>query len=361
MKILKIIIPIILAAILAISGMRLIKKRQSADAKETPAKTIPIVVKTFTPKFKNTLLTMPYIAEVKNDKEVTMNTKFAGKILYIKNLGDKVKKGEIVVKIDSSDLRAKLKEINSQINSLKNKLLAQNINLKNLIATHKRTKKLLDVKMASIEEYQNEESKIASLKASIKADKNSLKALYAQKNALLNSLTYTTLKSPIDGVVSAKFFNLSDNTFAGKPILKITPKKGNYLLITFPKNYKQIVYKNKIYNLTPLNSTLNSLKTFKAKVDDNTLITGEKVNVSVVEFNSKGTYIPFDAILTINNENYIFIPEDSKVKAQKVKLLAKGEKGAIIDKNITSPVIVAKPDILLKIKGGHPIKVKSGK
>ncbi|WP_456479040.1 efflux RND transporter periplasmic adaptor subunit [Nautilia sp.] len=360
MKILKIVIPIILAAVLALSGMRLIKKRQAANEKLPPAQQIAIVVKTLTPKIESKTLTLPYIATVKNDKEVLINTKFAGKILYVKNLGDIVKKGETVAKIDSTDLNAKLKEINSQINSVKNKITAEKINLGNLKATHERTKKLLDVKMASIEQYQNEESKIATLKAQIKADKNSLKALYANRQAVLNNLSYTTLKSPINGVVSAKMLNKNDIAFTGKPILKITPKDGNYLFIILPKDYKQIVYKGKIYDLKPLNNTFNSLKTFKAEVNDPTLLNGEKVNIKVVEYSGKGVFLPYDAILTVNGKNYVFTVNDGKTYIKEVKILAQGEKYALINQNITSPVIVAKPDILLRIKAGYPVRIENG-
>ncbi|ACM92772.1 efflux transporter, RND family, MFP subunit [Nautilia profundicola AmH] len=359
MKILKIVIPVLLAVILAVSGMRLIKKRQAVDEKLPPAEQIAIVVKTITPKIENKTITLPYVATVKNDNEVLVNTKFAGKILYIKNLGDDVKKGEVVAKIDSSDLNAKLKEINSQIASVKNKLSAEEINLKNLLATHARTKQLLDVKMASIEQYQTEESKIATLKAQIKADKNSLNALYANKQAVLNNLTYTTLKSPINGVISAKMLNKDDIAFMGKPILKITPKNGNYLFITLPKDYKQIVYKGKVYDLKALNNTFNSLKTFKAEVNDPTLLNGEKVNIKVVEFSGKGMFLPYDAILTVNGKNYVFVVNGNKTDIKEVKILAQGEKYALIDQNITSPVVYAKPDILLRIKAGYPIKVEN--
>jgi len=359
MKILKIVIPVLLAVILAVSGMRLIKKRQSADEKLPPAEKIAIVVKTITPKTENRTITLPYVATVKNDSEVIINTKFAGKVLFIKNLGDEVKKGETVAQIDSSDLTAKLKEINSQINSVKNKLSAERINLKNLLATHARTKQLLDVKMASIEQYQSEESKIATLKAQIKADQNSLKALYANKDTIQNNLTYTTLTSPIDGTVSAKMLNKGDNAFMGKPILKITPKNGNYLFVTLPKTYKEIVYNNKKYPLTPLNNTFNSLKTFKAEVNDSKLLNGEKVTIDVVEYSGEGVFLPYDAILTINGENYVFTVNGDKASAQKVDILAQGEKYALIKQNITDPVVVAKPDILLRIKAGYPVKVEN--
>ncbi|GAB6074440.1 efflux RND transporter periplasmic adaptor subunit [Nautilia lithotrophica] len=359
MKILKIVIPVLLAVILAISGMKLIKKRQAVDEKLPPAQQIAIVVKTFTPIVENKTITLPYIATVKNDNEVLINTKFTGKVLYIKNLGDEVKKDEIVAKIDSSDLNAKLKEINSQIASIKNKLSAEKINLKNLLATHERTKQLLDVKMASIEQYQTEESKIATLKAQIKADKNTIKALHANKKAVLNNLSYTTLKSPINGVISAKMLNKNDIAFMGKPILKITPKNGNYLFITLPKDYKQILYKNRIYDLKPLNNTFNSLKTFKADVKDATLLNGEKVNIRVVEYSGKGVFLPYDAILTIDGQNYIFIVNGNKTDIKEIKILAQGEKYALIDQNITSPVVVAKPDILLRIKAGYPVKMEN--
>jgi len=359
MKILKIIIPVVLAAVLAISGMKLIKKRQSADEKLPPAEQIAIVVKTTMPKTSLKTLTLPYIATVKNDKEVFINTKFAGKILYIKNLGENVKKGETVAEIDNSDLTAKLNEIDSQIHSVKNKLTAEKINLKNLLATHARTKQLLEVKMASIEQYQSEESKIATLKAQIKADTNSLNALAENKKAVLNNLTYTTIKSPIDGVVSAKMLNKGDIAFMGKPILKITPEKGNYLFVTLPKNYKKIIFNGKKLNLTPLNATFNALKTFKAEINGSNLTTGERVDIKVVEYDGEGVFLPYDAILSINGKNYVFIIQNGTISSTEVNIKAQGEKYVLIDKNITSPVITAKPDILLKIRAGYPVKTEN--
>jgi len=145
----------------------------------------------------------------------------------------------------------------------------------------------------------------------------------------------------------------------GKPILKITPKNGNYLFITLPKDYKQIVYKGKVYDLKALNNTFNSLKTFKAEVNDPTLLNGEKVNIKVVEFSGKGMFLPYDAILTVNGKNYVFVVNGNKTDIKEVKILAQGEKYALIDQNITSPVVYAKPDILLRIKAGYPIKVEN--
>jgi len=359
MKVLKIAIPILIAIALVIGAIKLVKLRKSEEAKMHSALVYPLIVKTYTPQKKEVTLTLPYLAEVKNSKDTIINSKFAGKILFIKNLGDEVKKGEIVAKIDNSDLKAKLKEIDSQINSLKNKINAQNVNLKNLLATHARTKKLLDVKMASLEQYQSEESKIATLKAQIKADKNSLKALYANKKSILNNLTYTVLKSPIEGTISAKMLNKGDNAFPGKPILKVSSKKGNYLFLILPKKREEIIYKNKTYHLIPLNATFEGVKAYKANVNDPSLINGEKVNVNVVEYKGKSVTLPYNAILSINSKNYVFIPKNGSVEIKEVHILAQGKNVAAIKEDINSPVITAQPDILLKIKAGHPIKIKN--
>jgi len=353
MKIVKIGIGLIVVIAVVFGAVKFIKKRKQEDLKQPVATIYPIKVKAITPKKENVVLTLPYLAEVKNDKDVMINSKFAGKLLDVKELGAEVKKDELIAKIDDSDLQSKLKEINEKIKSLKSKLQAEYINLKNLKSTHKRTKQLLDVKMASIEQYQTEQSKIASLNAQIKADKNSIKVLKANKETILNNLTYTEIKSPIDGIVSAKFINKGDNVFPGKPILKLSSKQGNYLFITLAKPKKEIIYKNKTYSLEPLNLSVNGLLAYKVKVDDNSLINGEKVNIDVIEFSGNGIKLPYDAILSIDNKNYVFTPQP-----QEVKIIAKGKDGVVIYGELNQDVIVAKPDILLRIKAGYPVKME---
>jgi multidrug efflux pump subunit AcrA (membrane-fusion protein) len=355
MKIVKILIGLLVVVAVVFGAVTLVKKRQETDKKEKTAIVYPIIVKKFITKNSNIILTLPYIAEVKSSKDIVVNSKFAGKLLFVKKLGDKVKKGDIIAKIDASDLDAKLEEIKTKISSLENKLKAEKISLNNLFATHKRTKALLDVKMASIEEYQNEASKIASLKAQIKADQNNIKALQATKKSIVNNLTYTDIKSSIDGIISSKFANIGDNIFPGKPILKISSKNGNYLFITLAEPKKEIEYKNKIYTLIPLNVSINGLLAYKVKVDDPSLINGEKVNVQVVEFRGSGIKLPYDAILSIDNKNFVF---DTQGNPKEITIIAKGKNGVVVSGDIPNEVIVAKPDILLRIKAGYPVKVE---
>ena len=344
MKFIKPLIALLVVAILVISGVRLIKKRKAQDLQEKTAVVYPINVKAILPKVENKTLTLPYLAEVKNDNIAIINTKFAGKIKCIRNLGDEVEKGEVVAKIDDTALQTKLK-------SLKSELKANKILLNTLISNHKRTEKLLKAKIVSQEKYDNETAKIAEVKAKILALKENVKNIK-------NELTYAVLTSPVDGIVSHKFLSKGDNAFPGKPLLQITPKKGNYLLVALPKVKKEIIYKDKIYPLISLESAFNGMKTYKADVNDESLVSGEKVNIKVVEFRGIATILPYKAILSINNKNYVLVANGNKAVPEEVTILAKGSEGVAIKENINSPIIVAEPDILLEIKSGHPIKVE---
>ena len=354
-KIFKVLIILIVIVILVIGAVTLVKKRKEEDAKIPPAKIYPITIKAIKPKHGHIITTLKYLALVKSNKSILITSKFAGKINYIAKLAQKVKKGEIVVKIDDSNLKAQLKSINSQISAIKDLINADKINLQTLKDTHKRTEKLLKVKMASIEQYNLEKAKIASLKAKLKADESKLKSLIANKKAIISNLSYAEIKSPINGIVSAKFLNKGDNAFAGKPILKISANKGNYLFMPLAKPYKEVIYKNKIYNLIPLNSTFNGVPAYKADVNDNKLIEGEKVNVKVVTFDGNATLVPFNSILTINGKNYVF---DTNKNPIEVHILASGEEGVVIKENLKNKLILkANPDILLKIKAGYPVRI----
>ena len=354
-KLIAITVSILIAIGLVLGAVHLVKKRRAEDMKMKTAFIYPIVTNAIKPKTGHIITTLKYIALVKNSQETTINSKFAGNIEYVADLGSKVKKGDIVVKIDPTPLQTKLEETNKNINSIKNEIQADIINLQTLKDTHQRTEKLLKVNMASIEQYNLESAKIASLEAKLKADKNKLNSLIALKKDILNDLKYTIIKSPVNGTVSAKFLNKGDNAFPGKPIIKIASNTGNYLYIPLPDNYKEIIYKNKKYPLIPLHSTFNGIPVYKANVNDPNLITGEKVDINVVTFDGEATLIPFKSLLSINGENFVF---DTNGKPIKVNILATGEQGVVVSNNLPR-ILVANPDLLLKIKAGYPVKIEN--
>ncbi len=358
-KWIKILIFLIIVVLLILGAVRLVHKKKEKEASIPIAKEYALLVKTMIPSKKEISLSIPYIALVKNDGNTVISSKFPARVLYIKKEGSKVKKGEIVAKIDSTLLQSKLSSLKSQISSIKEAINAVKTNLSNLYNIHERTKKLLKVKGASIEQSEREESQIASAKAKLSELKAKFSTLKSSLKEIQNEMTYAILKSPIEGIVAKKFVNAGDLAMPGHPVIKINSNKGSYLLVRVPKDTKiySVIYKDKEFAAKPLNSTFNSLNEYRVDVNDPNLIEGERVDIKVVNFKGQGILLPQDAILNRDGKNYVLIVKKDKAFAKKVSIKASSQKGVVINEDISdSKIVVAKADILLKLLSGIKLK-----
>jgi len=246
-------------------------------------------------------------------------------------------------------------QIESSIKSTKNQLKASKISLENLKATHKRTKELLAVKGASIEQFQKEESSIAELKAKI----TSLEQKLIELN---NNLSYAVIKSPVDGVIAKVMTTKGSVAFASKPIVKISANNGFYLLLRVPsaKPVNGVIYKQKEYLAVSLESTYKGLYEYKVYPQDEKLVSGDRVEVDVITYKGKGILLPFDALLNKDSKSYVLVVEKNKAVPKEVGVVQSAKEGVVIKNSdlIGKRVVVAKPDILLKLTSGYPILVK---
>ncbi len=358
MKYLKSLIWVLVAVLLVVGAVVAVKKKKEKEAKIASAKVYKINVNTLKLKESKVVLTLPYLATVESSKDAKIVTKLSGRVIKILKTGDRVKKGEVVAKIDDSELLSKLQALKLGINSLKLNEDAKKLILKNLLLTHKRTKELLDVKGASIEQYQNEEDKIALTKAGIKTLQSSIEINQAKIKELQNLISYATLKSPTDGTVSKTFITKGEVSMPGHPMLSISSNEGKYLLLNLPATQKidGVVYNGKIYKAKSLNSSFNALNQYRvnAKIFQNS---GDRVGIKVVVFDEKGVKVPVSGVLQNGGNNYIFIVNKDRAIQTKIKVLASGEEGLVIPSSYKGKTIVlAKPDIFLKLISGLRIK-----
>ena len=344
---LKFIIFIAVVAGLAFLGIKKVKEARAKDASTPKAVVYPIVASTISPKISNVKLTLPYLAEVDNDNDVQIASRVPARVERIKKTGEQVIKGEIVVRLDTTSTRSAINEIKSQIRASK-------VTLANLEATHRRTLKLLKVQGASIEQSQRESSQIASIKEKINA-------LREKIVSLRNNLSYATIISPVDGVVSKSFVSQGAISSPGKPLLSIRSKNGFYLKVRVPSETKirGVILNHKFYSATPLNSTFHGLNEYKVYTNDNSLVTGDRVQVDVVVFNQQATLLPFDAILNRDGKSFVLVANGNRAKPQEVHILKSAEQGVAISDNLEGKkIVVAKPDILLKLTSGYALKVE---
>ncbi|WP_415396228.1 efflux RND transporter periplasmic adaptor subunit [Sulfurimonas sp. CS5] len=346
-KYLKVGLSIAVIAALGVAGVKKIQSARAADAAMQKAKVYPIVVRTMTPTLVDAKLSLPYIAEVQNDKDVMLSSRIAARIISIKNSGTSVKKGDVIVQLDTTSIEGNLKNIQNQI-------IAENIAQENLKATHKRTTELLNVQGASIEESQNEATMIAAIEAKIAG-------LKQQEIELNNNLSYAVITSPVDGVIAKSMGSNGAMSIPGTPLAKISSKNGFYLMVRVPTsiNIKGVTFNGKDFPAISLESTLHGLAEYKVYTGDSKLTSGDRAEVDVITYNDKGILLEFDALLNRNGKSYVLVVNGNKAEAKEVHILDSAEQGVVVSESFNGEkIVIAKPDILLKLTSGYALELK---
>jgi len=346
-KYIKIGLSIAVIAALGVAGVKKVQAAKAADATMSKAKIYPIVVSTISPEVIDAKLSLPYLAEVQNDKDVMLSSRIAARIISIKKSSTSVKKGDVIARLDTTTIKSNLKSIENQIK-------AANVALKNLKATHKRTTELLSVQGASIEQSQKESTLIATTEAKIAG-------LKQQKIELNNNLSYAVITSPVNGVIAKSMGSDGAISMPGKPLVQISAKNGFYLMVRVPSDIhiKGVSFNGKDFPAVALGSTLNGLAEYKVYTADSKLTSGDRVEVDVITYKGKGLLLPFDAVLNSNGKSYILVISGNKAQAKEVHVLQSAEQGVIIIERFKGEkIVVAKPDILLKLTSGYLLEVK---
>jgi len=360
MKIVGKIITIVLIAGVVVAGVKVIKTKK-ASLEATPSmKKYSMVVSTIKPKVEEVSLSLPYLAIVQSDKNVALSSRISARIEHIVTCGSSVKKGEVLIKLDESELKAKKEAVSLQISSINADIAAKQILLNVSKDSHKRTKELLLVKGASQESYDKEASGIATLEAGITSLKNQIGILKSNISQIDTSLSYTTLKSPIDGIASQCFANVGDISKPAKALLNLESKNGKYLLVRLADEVKpkSVRFEGSEYTLIAMQNTFNGLNEYRAYVDT-THSSGQRVNISVVLYKAKGLKLPINALLQKDSKTYCFVVNKDKADAVELDVISEGEEGVVVNGlQEGSEVVVAKPDILLKLLAGVSLVVK---
>ncbi len=366
--------------LLVIAGIVIVKKRKADLAKLPPPQLLPAVVsaKELTPQ--NLTITLPAMGVVASDISAVLSTRISGQITAVyKREGNTVKKGEILASIDARDLEARKQGLVSQrqgviaqIEAKKAEARALETSLKTALESHARTEELLAVKGASPEQYSQEEAEIARLKASLDGARKAVETLQKSVETLGSSIkdvdsqiSYGTLTAPIDGRVSQLLARPGDLATPGKPILKISSKNGLYLTISLPDKLrpKSVLLQGQEFPLTPKDQTSETgLVQYVSPLPPHSeFLEGQFVNVHVVLFKGEAVLVPMDALLTMGNASWLFIIEpNGKATKVEVTVKVKGVEGAIVEPDFTNrKVILAKPDILLRVASGVPIIVSN--
>ncbi len=294
---------------------------------------------------------------VRSNNRVEVGAQVSGKITKINvTLGQFVKKGEVLAEIDSLTQLNDLEEAKSQLKSYEAQLKSASTKLKLAKSKFNRSKKLYAVKSVSQDEYEEAEKDLAVAESSlIELEELINQSKISVKTAETN-LSYTTIISPIDGVVISIPVSEGQtvNSVQSAPtiiqvadlsnmLIKAEIPEGDITKVTSGMKVEfttlsdsENIYKSEIQSIDPADSTLtddeytesvsntNAIYYYANIIVENpenklrigmtttnTIKIAEKENVLI---------IPTMAISKKNNQFYVKVLEDNKVIETKVDI-----------------------------------------
>ncbi|NPA04328.1 MAG: biotin/lipoyl-binding protein [Epsilonproteobacteria bacterium] len=357
----------LLVALLAIGGVKILKKKKE-EIESLPTPTPPLVViKVVKPIQKEINQTKQLLGRYYSLTQAQTGTKIAGFIESVEvKEGEKVKKGEILLKIDSSEIKAQILAQQAKISSLKSQISAQKALLRsvkkdeeNTLRSLERDKALYRAKALAREILENKvalyEMKVAKTKstlATLRTKENELKSSIESLKAKKKLLEYTLLKAPFDGVVEKIFFKEGSFAPIGKPLILLL---GNEWVVDLPfssgikEGMKALVEGKKCEVKKILPNSINSLKVARLNCPKLPLPNNSQPKVTVIQKSVRGLAYPLKAVYEERGKKYLFLYQNGKFKPVEVEILAQDEKFFIPNKKLLAPVAIGSNEKLAKL------------
>ncbi len=174
-----------------------------------------------------------YPGRTKADKSIILASKTSGMVKKILvDEGYKVKSGQLLIKIDDTDIRAKISALDKGIKALSMKKKALLADFEYVKKNFHRYKALLKEEAVTQEEFDRIKSKFLAIKKEIESVEYEIKRLKNEKRAVSALLKYTRIKAPFSGTVSKKFVDEGTFITAGTPLMALNSKENFTFFVT---------------------------------------------------------------------------------------------------------------------------------
>jgi RND family efflux transporter MFP subunit len=166
--------------------------------------------------------TRSFTGTVKSKVSVELASKLPGNISDVPvDAGDQVKAGDVVIRIDDTDVKAGIAALEASIKGTLDEKKAVSANYLYAKSTLERMKKLFSEEAATRDELDRAESQFNNLASRMSALDARVATIAAKLEAARNQLKYLVIKSPVNGKVVKR--NVDPGTYAnpGMPLIVI--------------------------------------------------------------------------------------------------------------------------------------------
>lgn len=151
--------------------------------------------------------------------------------------GDRVRAGELLLTIDDSDILQKVKQAEAAHSGAQKGLEAARANLDMVNLTYERYKKLYDGKAISQQEFDQIETQRKGAEAQYGQAAEGVRQAEAGVREAQAFLSYTRIKAPFSGVVTAKMIDAGSMASPGMPLITVEDTSGFLLEVNASAKY----------------------------------------------------------------------------------------------------------------------------
>ncbi len=290
--------------------------------------TTSVAVTTALPKITTLVETTESITNLQTRHAPFVSAQVAGKVVSLKvDVGTKVKKGQLLAKLEDIDYQLAKQAAESDIQGLRALLKAQKLTLKRLNALLKNNATTQDKVDQAQAQYDATLAKISAAQVRLAQAKR--------------KIDLCLIKSPIDGQVAQRNITYGDFVALGKPLFKIVDTKNVRTVFPFPEylaprihpgqkiylktNYKQETLETRVKRIEPQvkNQSIQILADFTNHKNwpIGTSVQGQLV----LQEKPLAIMVPQEAVVERQGHKVVFILEGDRAKAVSVQTgLAKG-------------------------------------
>ena len=205
---------------------------------------------------RNIVETVSASGKIQSESEVIISPDVAGEIMELPvKEGDKVEKGQLLVKIDPDIQQSNVERLEAGLNTSKANLAnaqsrkaQSDARLTNSTANFERVKKLYEDKViaqseydATTSEFEVAKSDVEAAKQSVRASKYSVKSAEAGLKEAQKNLTRTEIYSPVTGTISKLNYEKGERVVGtsqmqGSEIMKIADLNEMEVLVEVNEN-----------------------------------------------------------------------------------------------------------------------------
>lgn len=336
-KIIVTLIVVLALIALGIKGKTLLEQRQDEVKNETLPTVELITAHVVKPTKGKLQKKEPYLAQILSEKSIKLSTRVAGFVqkVYVQE-SQLVKKGELLVTIDSIELKSTIDALKATLNAQKSDLdLAQSI--------YKTDKKLYEI--GGLAKERLNISKV-SLNAKDAIVENTTQKLTQAKH----QLSYLQIRAPFDGQIDALLLHEGDLAVASKPILTLSTKEKKLIFSYAPTKESKIVKGKKVFVdskeigfvKTIYTASKNALVMAEvALTKDIGLPVGSNINIEVLIAQEEGCIIPENTILHKKDGLFVLEYKDGAFSLVKIEVKLQSKNRTLILDCPTNPIAQA--------------------